>query len=195
MFSKGGLEEIAWEQYDKEYGEYSISHNALSSLDLLYAGSRLTIVSSVINISSIQTEEGLATKCARSIRSFAFRAKLLTAGVLDASDLDLVFRRMRDYLAEPGESVNDLAWSGRISTAAQPILLSGEAVAKEAKEPSQKHHDPVNAEVWQRWALKLKKESLSHGKEDRWDARDKAARAYARMIELWPDAFPERSAE
>jgi hypothetical protein len=128
----------------------------------------------VINMSSEKEEEGLMTACYRSIRSFAFRAKLLTANVLDVSDSTLVFRRMHNYLDEPGKRVNDLAWSGRISTAAQPIFFSGEALAKEAKEPTQKHYDPLNAAVWQAFALKFKKESLSE-KEDRLGAREKSS--------------------
>lgn len=155
----------------------------------------MLIISTSVDISSMETEEVLASQCSRSVRSSVFRAKLLTAGVLDASDTALVFRRMRDYLEGPGQLVNDQAWSGRISTAAQPILYSGEAVAKEAKEPSRKHQDPVNSSVWQKRALKLEKESLPNDKEDRWDARDKAARAYAKMVELWPEAFQDASTE
>jgi hypothetical protein len=118
----------------------------------------------------------------------------LAANVLDMSDSTLVFQRMHDYLDEPGEDVDDLAWSGRISTAAQPILFSGEALAKEAKEPTQKHISPLNADVWQRFALKFKKESLSE-KEDQWCAKEKAARAHQVMTELWPDAFDKETVE
>jgi hypothetical protein len=145
-------------------------------------------------MTSKKADEGLMTACYRSIRSFAFRAKLLTANVLDVSDSTLVFQRMHDYLDEPGESVNDLAWSGRISTAAQPILFSGETLAKEAREPTQTHVSPLNAAVWQTFALKFKKESRSE-KEDHWGAREKAARAHLIMTELWPDAFEKETIE
>lgn len=128
--------------------------------------------------------------CTGSIRSFAFCAKLLTAGVLDASDLDWVFKLMFDYLKEPSPRVSDLAWSGRIATAAQPILLSGEAAAKNIKERTQKQHKTINAEAWRKWALKFQKEASAE-REDRYDAKGKAARAYSRMVELWPEAFDE----
>jgi hypothetical protein len=71
------------------------------------------------------------------------------------------------------------------------ILIAGEAFAKEAKTPSQKWHLELNAKKWRLWASKLREVADIVDKDAKWDLKERAQKAFNKMVALYPEAFQD----
>ncbi|KAI8712436.1 NACHT domain-containing protein [Fusarium sp. LHS14.1] len=69
------------------------------------------------------------------------------------------------------------------------ILIAGDAYIKEVKQPSKKYRVEVTPVRWKLWASKLQEVSDAASIDAEWDLKNRARKAYEKMVELYPEAF------
>jgi hypothetical protein len=90
----------------------------------------------------------------------------------------------------PGDVTIDIGRQAEVLALVNYILIAGEAFAKEAKEP-QRWRLVLNANKWRLWASKLRDVADVVDKNAKWDLKERAQKAYDKMVELYPEAFED----
>ncbi|EMT61140.1 hypothetical protein NOF04DRAFT_9269 [Fusarium oxysporum II5] len=123
--------------------------------------------------------------------SCALLAKLFRGGCLDndgqhwiTKDLERTFE-----VCTSGDIKTDAGRQAQVLAAINHILLAGEVFVKGAKNPLPKWKFELNATKWKLWASKIKEVAETVDETARWDLKDRAQKAYEKMVELYPEAF------
>ncbi|KAF4332553.1 hypothetical protein FBEOM_13652 [Fusarium beomiforme] len=118
-------------------------------------------------------------------------AKLFQGGCLDndghfriTKDLERTFEGCTS-----GDVKTDAGRQAQVLAAVNYIILAGETFVKGAKNPSPKGNFELSARKWKFWASKIKEVAETVDKDARWDLKDRAQKAYDKMVELYPEAF------
>ncbi|KAH7256281.1 hypothetical protein BKA59DRAFT_552087 [Fusarium tricinctum] len=90
----------------------------------------------------------------------------------------------------PGDVTIDIGRQAQVLAVVNYILIAGEAYAKEAKAP-QRLHLAVDANKWRLWASKLREVADVVDQNAKWDLKERAQKAYDKMVELYPEAFED----
>ncbi|KAG5657476.1 hypothetical protein KAF25_006040 [Fusarium avenaceum] len=122
----------------------------------------------------------------------ALLAKLFKAGLLEencphwfAKDFEDAFKP-----TAPGDVTIDIGPQAEVLALVNYILIAGEALAEQAKEP-QRWRLVLNANKWKLWASKLREVADVVDKNAPWDLKERAQEAYDKMVELYPEAFED----
>jgi hypothetical protein len=91
----------------------------------------------------------------------------------------------------PGDVTSDIGRQAQVLALVNYILIAGEAFAKEAKTPSQKWHLELNAKKWRLWASKLREVADVVDEDAKWDLKERAQKAYNKMVELYPEVIQD----
>lgn len=89
-------------------------------------------------------------------------------------------------------NASPLVLNTEAAIATQYILCAGEPLARLAKAaPGPTEGSDLDEGKWRVWAAKLKDLAASTPAAAEWDLKANAEKAYARMVELWPELFEE----
>ncbi|SCV33274.1 uncharacterized protein FFB14_04424 [Fusarium fujikuroi] len=121
----------------------------------------------------------------------ALISKLFQGGCLEddghhwiAHDLEKAFE-----VKTSGEVRTDAGRQAQVLAAVNHILLAGESFVEGAKNPLSKWKFQLNATKWKLWASKIKEVGETVDDNARWELKEKAQKAYEKMVELYPEAF------
>ncbi|KAF4447895.1 hypothetical protein F53441_8645 [Fusarium austroafricanum] len=92
-------------------------------------------------------------------------------------------------LPTSGDIKTDAGRQAQVLATVNYILLAGEAFVAGAKGPSPKWHFEHTVMKWKLWASKVKEVADAVDENARWDLKERAQRAYDKMVELLPEAF------
>ncbi|KAH6960429.1 hypothetical protein DER45DRAFT_557737 [Fusarium avenaceum] len=122
----------------------------------------------------------------------ALLAKLFKAGLLEencphwfAKDFEDAFKP-----TAAGDVTIDIGPQAEVLALVNYILIAGEALAEQAKEP-QRWRLVLNANKWKLWATKLREVADVVDRNAPWDLKERAREAYDKMVELYPEAFED----
>lgn len=88
-----------------------------------------------------------------------------------------------------GDVKTDAGRQAQVLAAVNHILLAGELFVEGAKSPLRKWKFELNATKWKLWASKIKAVAETVDENARWELKEKAQKAYEKMVELYPEAF------
>ncbi|UPK95267.1 hypothetical protein LCI18_006202 [Fusarium solani-melongenae] len=125
------------------------------------------------------------------VNKSALLAKLFSAGLLDADgtrwisgDFESAFETRTS-----GDLETNIGRKAQVVAQANYILIAGDAYIKEVKQPSKKYRVEVTPARWKLWASKLQEVADAASIDAEWDLKNRAQKAYEKMVELYPEAF------
>ncbi|CAH0052201.1 unnamed protein product [Clonostachys solani] len=138
-------------------------------------------------------EESEKHLCDRPRSLYAMLAKLLAAGVMRVRILKLISYDLHMLLGidkrKPPPS--EFERQHHSSVWAEYILIAGQELAKEVKNPCGELKFPLTAVEWKAGAEHLAKVAEKTPEDAPWDLKRRAQNAYQQMRELVPEAFVE----
>ncbi|RBQ76607.1 hypothetical protein FVER14953_00268 [Fusarium verticillioides] len=118
-------------------------------------------------------------------------SKLFQAGCLEdygylwvSKDLEKTFG-----ISTSGDVKTNAGRQAQVLAAVNHILLAGEVFVEGAKNPLPKWKFELNATKWKLWASNIKEVAEAVDENARWDLKERAQKAYEKMVELYPEAF------
>ncbi|KAF5604877.1 hypothetical protein FPCIR_730 [Fusarium pseudocircinatum] len=88
-----------------------------------------------------------------------------------------------------GDVKTDAGRQAQVLAAVNHILIAGEAFVEGAKNPLPKWKFELNTTKWKLWASKIKEVAETVDENARWGLKERAQKAYEKMVELYPEAF------
>ncbi|RSL94797.1 hypothetical protein CDV31_014161 [Fusarium ambrosium] len=125
------------------------------------------------------------------VNKSALLAKLFSAGLLDADgtrwisgDFESAFETRTS-----GDLSSNIGRKAQLVAQANYILIAGDTYIKEVKQPSKKYRVEVTPARWKLWASKMREVTDASSVDAEWDLKNRAQKAYEKMVELYPEAF------
>ncbi|KAI8653174.1 hypothetical protein NCS55_01301800 [Fusarium keratoplasticum] len=125
------------------------------------------------------------------VNKSALLAKLFSAELLDADgtrwisgDFESAFETRTS-----GDLATNIGRKAQVVAQANYILIAGDAYIKEVKQPLKRYRVEVTPARWKLWASKLQEVADAASIDAEWDLRNRAQKAYGKMVELYPEAF------
>ncbi|KAI5866500.1 hypothetical protein GGS23DRAFT_274439 [Durotheca rogersii] len=145
-------------------------------------------------VPSSKTENELREKCESALSIATLFARLFEAGILGVRGSQFAAICIAEGLGlreSRAVARTELARWCEGAIAAQYILISGAALANEIRSPSQRPVYPLGKDEWRAWTAGFKTLAQNTPENAEWNLKQDAARAHDRMVELFPELFPE----